>query len=120
MVLPDLVECTTGRVVGDRNYWSPHVREELSKQGIELIAPYRKASKDPYPELSALLSRIRYRIDTVFGQLVERYSIKRLWARDVWHLSSRLLRQVLSHTLCLLFNQVQGNPPLHLADLLAS
>ena len=34
---------------------------------MELIAPYRKASEDPYPKLSALLSRIRYRIDTVFA-----------------------------------------------------
>lgn len=120
MVLPDLVEHTTGRVVGDRNYWSPSTREELCKGGVELIAPYRKASEDPHPRQSALLSRIRYRIDTVFGQLVERYSIKRMWARDMWHLSSRLLRQLLSHTLCLLLNQVQGNPPLRLAELVRS
>ena len=119
-VLPDLVEDTQGRVVGDRNYWSPPLKEQLDKEGVELVAPYRKASEDPHPKLSALLSRIRYRIDTVFGQLVERYSIKRMWARDVWHLSSRLLRQVLSHTLCLLLNQVQGNSPLRLAELVVS
>ena len=43
------------------------------------------------------LSRFRYRIDTVFSQLSGRYSIKRVWARDLWHLTSRLLRKVLSH-----------------------
>jgi hypothetical protein len=119
-VLPDLAQQTAGKLIGDRNYWSPPVREELSTQGVELLAPYRKASEDLHPRRSALLSRIRYRIDTVFGQLVERYSIKRMWARDMWHLSSRLLRQVLSHTLCLLLNQLQGNPPLRLAELVRS
>ncbi len=118
-VLPDLVEGTSGKVVADRNYWAPPVKEALSTQGIELLAPYRTASKDPHPnpKRDTVLSRIRYRIDTVFGQLVERYSIKRMWARDLWHLSSRLLRQVLSHTLCVLLNQLQPNPPLRLADL---
>jgi hypothetical protein len=30
-----------------------------------------------------LLSRVRYRIDTVFGQLVDRCAVKRVWARDL-------------------------------------
>jgi hypothetical protein len=119
LALPDLTEQTSGTVVGDRNYWSPAAKAQLSEQGLELIAPYRKRSKDPNPKRSAVLSRMRYRIDTVFGQLVERYSVKRMWARDLWHLSSRLLREVLSHTLCVLLNQLQGNEPLQLAELVA-
>ncbi len=65
-----------------------------------------------------MLSRLRYRIDTVFSQLVERYSVKRVWARDLWHLRSRLLRKVLSHTLAFLLNYRVGNQPLQLAKLL--
>jgi hypothetical protein len=42
---------------------------------------------------------MRSRIDTVFGQLVDRFAVKRVWARDLWHLSSRLLRTVLMQTL---------------------
>src|SRR5215212_10786829 len=38
-------------------------------------------------------SRFRYRIDTVFSQLSGRYSIKRVWARELWHLTSRLVAQ---------------------------
>ncbi len=30
----------------------------------------------------------RYRIDTVFSQLTERYSVKQVWTRDLWHLST--------------------------------
>ena len=65
------------------------------------------------------MSRFRYRIDTVFSQLTERYSIKRMWARDLWHLTSRLLRKVLSHTVAFLLNhKLLGNPPLQLSKLL--
>ena len=117
-VVPELVEHTWGVVVGDRNYWSPPVREQLAGRGVELLAPYRTKKHDPHPERSALLSRLRYRIDTVFSQLTERYSVKRVWARDSWHLASRLLRKVLSHTVAFLFNHQLGNPPLQLSKLL--
>jgi hypothetical protein len=58
-------------------------------------------------------------IITVFGQLVDRCAIKRVLARDVWHLGNRLLRKVLIHTLAILLNVDLGNPPLHLAQLVA-
>ena len=117
--LPDVVEGTHGFAIGDRNYWSPQLRDELAAMGLALLAPYRSAKKDPAPVRSRLLSHVRYRIDTTFGQLVERYQAKRLWARDLWHLSSRLLRAVLSHTVATLLNTLLGNPPLQLARLLS-
>jgi len=116
-VLPELVEGTQGLVIGDCNFWSPSLKAELSHGGIELEAPFRKATHDPYPKRSARLSRIRYRIDTVFSQLTERYQIKKVWAKDMWHLYMRLLRKILSHTIAIILNQLQGNLPLHLADL---
>lgn len=118
VVLDELTEGTSGFVLGDRNYWSPTAKAELAQRGVELVAPYRHKSRDPHPKLSAYLSRLRYRIDTVFGQLTDRYSLKRLWVRDWWHLANRLLRTALSHTLMLLLNQRAGNQPLQLARLL--
>jgi len=117
-VLPEITGSTSGLLVGDRNYHSPKTKEELARMGIELLAPYSSKIRDPTPRKSALLSRLRYRIDTVFSQLVERYSVKRVWARDLWHLRSRLLRKVLSHTLAFLLNYRAGNQPLQLAKLL--
>ncbi len=118
-VLPELVEGTRGLAVGDRNYWSPGTKEELARgTGVALLAPYRSKRRDPAPERSAFLSRVRYRIDTVFSQLTERYSIKRVWAKDLWHLVGRLLRKVLSHTVAFLLNHRAGNQPLQLARLL--
>jgi len=117
-VLPEIAEFTSGLIVGDRNYHSPKTREVLASMGVELLAPYSSKKRDPTPQKSALLSRLRYRIDTVFSQLTERYSVKRVWAKDLWHLASRLVRKVLSHTVAFLLNHQMGNPPLQLSKLL--
>jgi NAD(P)-dependent dehydrogenase (short-subunit alcohol dehydrogenase family) len=114
----EIVEGTSDLIVGDRNYHSPETREELATMGIELVAPYSSKKRDPAPKQSALLSRLRYRIGTVFSQLTERYSIKRVWARDLWHLASRVLRKVFSHTIDSLLNHQLGNRPLQLSKLL--
>jgi hypothetical protein len=116
--LPELVERTWGVVVGDRNYWSAPVRAQLAGRDVKLAASYRTKKRDPAPQRSALLSRLRYRIDTVFSQLTERYSIKKVWSRDLWHLAGRLLRKVLSHTIAFLLNHQVGNRPLQLSRLL--
>jgi hypothetical protein len=119
-VVPALAEQTTGALVGDRNYWSPITTAEWQAHGVTLLTPYRSAKRDPHPRWSARLSQVRYRIDTVFGQLVDRCAVKRVWARDQWHLCSRLLRKVLMHTLAVLLNVDRGNSPLQLAHVVAS
>jgi hypothetical protein len=69
-IVPELLESTRGFAIGDRNYWSPETKEELSRAlGVELLAPYRNKKRDPAPERSAYLSRLRFRVDTVFSQL---------------------------------------------------
>jgi hypothetical protein len=115
----DLTEATHGLVIGDRNFWSPRLREDLERQGLTLLAPFRRRIHDPWPQRSRQLSRWRYRIDTIFGQLVERTHLKRVWAHDLWHLTNRLVRKVLMHTLAVFTNLLADRPPLQLADLLA-
>ena len=97
-MVPELVADTQGVLLGDRNYWSPTLSEELRGQGLTLLAPFKSKKKTPGPG-GYQLSRPRYRIETVFSQLVERFEAKQVWARDIWHLQARLLRKVLSHTL---------------------
>ena len=118
-VVPELVDGASGEVVGDRNYWAPKLTAELAPAGIVLRAPFKKRATDPDPTGSTLLTRTRWRIETVAAQLVERYHLKRLWARDTWHLTSRVLRKVLSHTVAIFLCQQQGLPPLQFAKLLA-
>ncbi len=113
----DLTPGTTGLLLGDRNYWLPKLKALLRQAGITLLTPFRSAKHAPPGSWSPVLGRIRYRIDTVFGQLVDRCHAKRVWARDRWHLCNRLLRMVLMHTLAVLFNLELGQPPLQLAGL---
>lgn len=119
-VLEELTDRTSGVCLGDRAYWKPELSEWLRGRGVEMLVPFRKATRDPDPERSRRISRIRYRIETVFGQLCERFSMKRVWARDLWHLSSRLLRKLLAHTAMVVLNGAQGNEPLRLADMLTN
>ncbi len=107
-----------GWALGDRNYWSPRLQEQLQRHGLQLLAPVRHASKEtqPWPRW---LSFMRYRIETVIGQLVERFHARRVWARDAWHLYSRWLRRILSHTLAVFFCQRQHLPTLSFAKLIA-
>lgn len=116
--LEELVEETIGYCLGDRNYWKPELQEQLRPQGLEMLVLFKKASRDPNRQTSRYLSGIRYRIESVFSQLEERFQIKRVWARDLWHLSSRIMRKVLSHIAAIVIHQAEGNSPLRLAELL--
>ena len=118
-VVWDLTAGISGLLLGDRNYWLPTLQAALRKAGIILQAPFRKAGSQPAHSWSAALGRVRYRIDTVFGQLTDRCGVKRVWARDLWHLRNRVLRRVLMHTLCVLFNLQDEAPPLQLDRLVA-
>lgn len=119
-VLPDLARGGEGAVLGDRNYWSPAKRDLLAQDGLALQAPFKNKAGDPAPALSALMGRVRYRIDTVFGQLCDRFGLRRQRARDEWHLLGRLTRIALSHTLMVLLNRGIGNGPLELDALLTA
>jgi len=110
-IAPVLLEGTTGGVLGDRDCWLPDPREYLRTKGIVPRAPFRQAHS---PKAAAyqrsVLGRVRYLIDTVFGQLTDRCRMKRVWARDLWHPRTRLSRYFLMHTICFFFNQHEHAP----------
>ena len=117
-LVPELVEGAAGQVLGDRNYWDPKLTAALAPAGIALRAPFKKRASDPDPAGSQLVTRVRWRIETVAAQLVERYHLKRVWARDAWHLTSRVLRKVLSHTVAVCLCLDRDLPPLQFDRLL--
>lgn len=104
--------------IGDRGYYAPALAAELAERGVGFLTPYLHKSKDPDPARSAKLSAIRYRLETVNGQLADRYRVKRTWARDRWHLESRVTRKVLSHTAMVWVAVRNGIPPLRLDRLM--
>lgn len=107
-----------GTLLGDRAYWSPATRERLAVRGLTLLAPFRLKSRDPAP-WPWWLTQVRRRIETVFGQLVGRLHAKRVWARDVWHLTGRWYRRLCAHTLGVVLCQGEGLPPLRFSRLIA-
>jgi len=113
----ELLEDTKGWALGDRNYWSPGLTEQLEAEGVHLLAPYKSKKREEKPWPHWLVQK-RRRIETVFSQLVERYRAKKVRARDRWHLTSRSIRKVLSHTVAVYFCQQVGLSPLRLAELL--
>jgi hypothetical protein len=42
--------------------------------------------------------KVRRLVETVIGQLSEQFHIEKVRARDLWHLTSRSARKILSHT----------------------
>jgi hypothetical protein len=106
-----------GWALGDRNYWKPSLRTALEEQGLFLMAPFKSAKRQKFHYPHWLVEK-RYRIETVFGQLVERFHAKKVWARDAWHLTSRWLRKISSHLLAVFFCQQLGLSPLRFAELL--
>jgi Transposase DDE domain len=111
-VLPELPLPCGSIGIGDRGYWDPALRRWLAEAGIDFRCPYQHKSKDPDPKGSSRLSAVRYRLETVNGQLAERYGVKRTWARDLWHLCHRLIRKILSHTVMIWVAVSRGIAPL--------
>ena len=115
----ELAPAGGGLGLGDRNYWGPDLQAALLRErGFKLLAPFRKRGHDPWPLFSGTLSRLRQVIEPAIGQLATRFNCQSTWARDLWHLTSRLARKVLSHTAAVLLNWRQGNDPTKLDRLI--
>jgi hypothetical protein len=119
-VLPELGAPPGSVGIGDRGYWSPELRQRLAAWGVTFHTPFQHKSRGPDPQRSSRLSSVRYRLETVNGQLAERYRIKRTWSKDLWHLCSRLIRKILSHTVMAWVTFRAGWSPLTFDRLLAA
>lgn len=114
---PEVLGQVQGWALADRNYWSPNLTDELRREGVALVAPFKqkKHERRPFPPN---LTRMRRRIETVIGQLVGRFNAKKVWAMDRWHAVSRWLRKIASHAMAMLLCRREGLPPLRFAELI--
>jgi|SRR6478672_3564374 len=107
----DVVQSIQGLLIGDKGYLSASLQQALRQVNVELETALRSNMHDTRdPAWVALLKRRRRLIETVIGQLVERFSIAKVWARDLWHLSSRFNRKLLAHTVCRWLNRHSLEP----------
>lgn len=116
-LLPELAGPAGTVGVGDRGYYSPELAAELARCGVKFLTPYLHKSKEPRPARAAMLSAIRYRLETVNGQLADRYRGKRTWTRDLWHLAHRVTRKILSHTVMVALARRHGHHTLSFDNL---
>ena len=120
-LLADLIDGFQGVLLADKGFIDDFRQQELAKKkGVELLTPPRKNMKVRLPAPLRRFSKQRRKlIETVGSHLTERYHIANTRAHDLWHYPHRLIRKLLSHTICVFMNLQLGSPPLHLDDLVA-
>lgn len=119
-VCPELVSELEGILLGDKGFIRPTLQEELSQHRLFLQTPVRDNMEETRPSrFLRWMMGTRRLIETVIGQLSERFQIEKVRARDMWHLASRLWRKILAHTACVKINLSLGNEPLQFERLVA-
>lgn len=120
-LLDDLIAGFEGVVPADKAFLDAFRQENLAKKRhVELVVPARKNMQTKPPvAIIKMCRRWRKLVETVGSHLTERYHIAQTRAHDLWHYQHRLIRKVLSHTVCVFINLQLGRPPLHLDDLVA-
>ena len=101
-----------GVCLADKGYIGEYFWEQMRDLGVLFRTPFRKNMKsDPERESTTPERNHRRMVETVIEQLTERFGMKRLWCRDVFHLTGRIARKILSHTIFFLLNKKLGNKP---------
>jgi hypothetical protein len=98
-VLPEIVADISGLLIADKGLISQSLKDELAKREIDLQTPLRKNMEDKRPRwLVNWAMNVRRIIETVNSQLVGRFNIQTIRAKDLWHFSSKVLRKILAHS----------------------
>lgn len=116
----ELTNGDSGLLLADRAYLSQPLKTELfESQGLELSVPtkYGEPTELDFNQL-CFRKRIRRLVETVGSQLCHEFNIKKIWARDLWHLTNRICRKILAHTFCVLFCLSEGIKPLSFSKLI--
>jgi hypothetical protein len=107
----DVISPINGLLIGDKGYICQELSKDLKQHGISLQTAFRSNMKDPRsPATVRFLQRIRRLVETVIGQLSERFNIEKVRARDMWHLTSRISRKLLAHTVCYWLHRHSPDP----------
>jgi len=120
-LLPEVALGLTGDIIADKGLIRPSLHLELESQGLLLHTPLRKNMEDVRPqEFLSQIMNVRRKIETVIGQLVERFCIQSIRAKDMWHLMMKVGRKIFAHSFCLFINKsINSETPLQIDKLLA-
>ena len=80
-ILPEITQNRKGMILADKGLIRPELKDYLASQNLDLQTPLRKNMQDARPkETVSLMMNIRRKIETVIGQLVERFHIQSIKA----------------------------------------
>jgi hypothetical protein len=118
----DLVDGIHGTIIADKGLIGAEYQKELRQAtGINLQTAVRSNMEENRSKLFIKwLISTRRLVETVIGQLTDRFQIEKVRARKLWYLTNRIARKVLSHTICVHINKKIGNPPLQFELLIAA
>lgn len=120
-LLGDLLDGFTGVAPADKAFIDAFRQHALAAKGIEIVTPLRKNMQvKPNVFLQRIGRRLRKRIETVGSHLTERFDIAQTRAHDLWHYQHRLIRKILTHTICVFINLQLARPPLSIDDLVTA
>ena len=116
----DVLPGIQGLLIGDKGYISQSLHKELLVyHRVDLETPLRTNMIDTRPlDFVTYLVKTRRLVETVIGQLTEHLHITKVRARDLWHLTSRINRKILAHTMGVYLNNMLGREPLQFEGLI--
>lgn len=106
-------------LLGDKGYVSESLQDELLEtENTCLLATLRRNQKQQYPvDFRKLQVRVRRRIETTIGQLVEQFRVSRVRARTQWGLQTRMSNKLGACLIGAFLNHCLGRPLMKLRDL---
>ena len=120
-VAPEITQNIYGLLGGDKGYLRPQLKQYYEYEGIDLQTPFRKNMRDSRPkEAMRILMKARRKIEIVISQLTDRFHIQKVRAKNLWHLTHRITRKILSHTMYIVINKNLGHSPIQLENLILS
>ncbi len=94
-----------GHMLGDKGYIGETFTQEMKARNITMHTPLRRNMKEMRPKsfVKSMMNKRRY-VETVLSKLVEQFSLVDHKARDLWRLSNKIYRKLISYSFALQYH----------------
>ncbi len=115
----DIIGNIKGLLFADKGLMGDYFQNEIKRYThVNLQTPTRNNMSEPRgKDCNRWINSTRRLVETVIGQLSEQFNIAKIRARDLWHLTSRIARKILAHTVGIFVNKLMEHPPLQFEKL---
>lgn len=120
LALEEMAQGLSGIVLADKGLISAPLKARLAEAGVDLQTPLRDNMQDTRnPEFVRWIVSTRRLVETVIGQLTERFKINAIRVKNLWHFHARVARKLLAHALATLIAKQAGNIPTQIEPMLS-